>query len=159
MIRFAVLLALALNLLSCKDLETKKVSSDDLVQEELKALNMNEVEEYPTFASCENLKDREIRYACFTAEIQRNFQQQLSNKTMIVESEINDTVWLYLSISELGDLSIDEAQIPDTISSQLPQLEGWLKDSLDSLPQITAAHKRGIPVKTTFKMPVVVKVD
>lgn len=78
---------------------------------------------------------------------------------MIVETEINDTVWLYLSISELGDLTIEKAQIPDTIASQLPQLEGWLKDSLDSLPKIIAAHKRGIPVKTSFKMPVVVKVE
>ncbi|PHS02263.1 MAG: hypothetical protein COA80_01430 [Leeuwenhoekiella sp.] len=159
MIRFVVLLALALNLFSCKDLETKKISSDDLVQEELKTLNMNEVEEYPTFASCENLKDQQARYSCFQNELQRNFQLQLSNKTMIVETEINDTVWLYLSISELGDLTIENAQIPDTIASQLPQLEGWLKDSLDSLPQIIAAHKRGIPVKTSFKMPVVVKVE
>ncbi|PHQ30007.1 hypothetical protein [Leeuwenhoekiella nanhaiensis] len=159
MIRFVVLLALALNLFSCKDLETKKISSDDLVQEELKTLNMNEVEEYPTFASCENLKDQQARYSCFQNELRTNFQRQLSNKTMIVETEINDTVWLYLSISELGDLTIEKAQIPDTIASQLPQLEGWLKDSLDSLPKIIAAHKRGIPVKTSFKMPVVVKVE
>lgn len=159
MIRCVVLLALALNLWSCKDLETKKVSSDDLVQEELKALNMAEVEEYPTFESCENLTDQQERYNCFQNELQSNFQRQLSNKTMIVESEINDTVWLYLSISELGDLTIDDAKIPDTIASQLPQLEVWLKDSLDSLPKIIAAHKRGIPVKTSFKMPVIVKVE
>ena len=88
-----------------------------------------------------------------------NFQRQLSNKTIIVESELNDTIWLYLSITELGDLSIDRTEIPDTIAVQLPELERWLKDSLDSLPQISAANKRGIPVKTAFKMPVIVKVD
>ena len=159
MIRLLVLLALAFNLLACDNVETKKVSSKDLVQEELKAINMNEVEEYPTFASCNGLNDQQARYACFKAELKRNFQQQLSQKTIIVETELDDTIWLHLSISDKGELKIDAAEIPDTIATQLPELELWLKDSLDSLPKITAAYKRGIPVKTAFKMPVVVKVE
>ena len=159
MFRFSVLLAFALCLTGCKDLETKKVSSEVLAEEELKAINMNEVDEYPSFATCDSIEDQEARYQCFKTELALNFQRQLSNKTIIVESELNDTIWLYLSITELGDLSIDRTEIPDTIAVQLPELERWLKDSLDSLPQISAANKRGIPVKTAFKMPVIVKVD
>ncbi|HBT08721.1 MAG: hypothetical protein ABGW88_14985 [Leeuwenhoekiella sp.] len=159
MFRFSVLLAFALCLTGCKDLETKKVSSEVLAEEELKAINMNEVDEYPSFAACDSIEAQEARYQCFKTELALNFQRQLSNKTIIVESELNDTIWLYLSITELGDLSIDRTEIPDTIAVQLPELERWLKDSLDSLPQISAANKRGIPVKTAFKMPVIVKVD
>jgi len=159
MFRFSVLLAFALCLTGCKDLETKKVSSEALAEEELKAINMNEVDEYPSFATCDSIETQEARYQCFKTELALNFQRQLSNKTIIVESELNDTIWLYLSITEFGDLSIDRTEIPDTIAVQLPELERWLKDSLDSLPQISAANKRGIPVKTAFKMPVIVKVD
>ena len=150
MFRFSVLLAFALCLTGCKDLETKKVSSEVLAEEELKAINMNEVDEYPSFATCDSIETQEARYQCFKTELALNFQRQLSNKTIIVESELNDTIWLYLSITELGDLSIDRTEIPDTIAVQLPELERWLKDSLDSLPQISAANKRGIPVKTAF---------
>ncbi|WP_370176330.1 hypothetical protein [Leeuwenhoekiella palythoae] len=159
MFRFLVLLAIAVCVTGCKDLETKKVSSEVLAEEELKAINMSEVDEYPSFESCDTLEDQNARYQCFKTELALNFQRQLSNKMVIVESELNDTIWLYLSISEVGNLNIDRAEIPDTIALQLPELERWLKDSLDSLPQISAANKRGIPVKTAFKMPVVVKVD
>ncbi|MFI8377340.1 hypothetical protein [Leeuwenhoekiella sp. NPDC079379] len=159
MIKLRLLLALAFLITSCKDLETQKVSSDVLVQEELKTIKMNEVEEYPSFAVCDSLKDQDSRYQCFKAELALNFQRQLSNKTIIVETELNDTIWLYLSISERGDLKIERVEIPDTIALQLPELELWLKDSLDSLPKITPANKRSIPVKTAFKMPVLVKVD
>ena len=159
MIKLGFLLAFALCISGCKDLETQKVSSDVLVQEELKTINMNEVDEYPSFSTCDSLQDQEERYQCFKTELALNFQRQLSAKTIIVETELNDTIWLYLTISEHGDLKIERAEIPDTIASQLPELELWLRDSLDSLPEITAANTRGIPVKTAFKMPVLVKVD
>ncbi|MDP5044614.1 MAG: hypothetical protein NWQ06_06510, partial [Leeuwenhoekiella sp.] len=116
MIKLRLLLAFALCITSCKDLETQKVSSDVLVQEELKTIKMNEVEEYPSFAICDSLQDQDSRYQCFKAELALNFQRQLSNKTIIVETELNDTIWLYLSISELGDLKIERVEIPDTIA-------------------------------------------
>ena len=159
MVKLRLLLAFVLCFTSCKDLETQKVSSDELVQEELKTIKMNEVEEYPSFAICDSLINQELRYQCFKTQLALNFQRQLSNKPIIVETELNDTIWLYLSISEVGDLKIERVEIPDTIALQLPELELWLKDSLDSLPRITPANKRSIPVKTTFKMPVLVKVD
>ena len=91
MFRFSVLLAFALCFAGCKDLETKKVSSEVLAEEELKAINMNEVDEYPSFATCDSIEDQEARYQCFKTELALNFQRQLSNKTIIVESELNDT--------------------------------------------------------------------
>ncbi|MEH6656958.1 hypothetical protein [Leeuwenhoekiella marinoflava] len=159
MVRNLVLLAFAVWVTGCKDIETKKVSSDTFLKEELKNLNMNEVEEYPSFASCDSIEGQDAVYECFKTELALNFQRQLSAKTIIVESELNDTIWLYLSISDLGDLKIEQTEIPDTIAKQLPQLESWLKDSLDSLPKIYPAHKRGIPVKTMFKMPIVIQVE
>ena len=159
MVRNLVLLAFAVWVTGCKDIETKKVSSETLLQEELKNINMNEVEEYPSFASCDSAEGQQAVYECFKTELAVNFQRQLSAKTIIVESELNDTIWLYLSISDLGDLKIEQTEIPDTIAKQIPQLERWLKDSLDSLPKIYPAYKRGIPVKTMFKMPVVIQVE
>lgn len=140
-------------------METKKVSSKTFLEEELKSIDMTEVDEYPTFEACDWSQEKNERYQCFQEKLASNFYEQLQTKTMIFDKKIHDTIWLHLSVSEQGILQVESAQISQVINRNVPELETWLSQSLDSLPQVHPAIKRGIPVKTTFKMPVIIEVD
>ena len=72
---------------------------------------------------------------------------------------INDTLYIYLEITKEGEPQIDSVKVDTTVTYQLPDIEDWLRQSIDSLPKIYPASKRGIPVSTVFKMPVVVKAE
>jgi hypothetical protein len=50
-------------------------------------------------------------------------------------------------------------KIDSVLSNQLPLLENKLIEGLDSFQPIAPAYKRGIPVKTSFKLPIIIKTD
>tara|TARA_Y100000815_G_scaffold275789_1_gene317695 strand:+ start:12685 stop:13179 length:495 start_codon:yes stop_codon:yes gene_type:complete len=144
---------------ACKDIETKKISSEDFLQEDLKEIDMRNVDDFPTFVSCDSLLRKEQKWDCFQRKLALNFQESLKRKVIVVEEEIQDTVWLQLAVDAEGTPSIEKFDIPEKVSENLPQLKTWLTESLDSLPKIHSAIKRSIPVKTSFKVPVVVRVE
>ncbi|MEH6406925.1 MAG: hypothetical protein V7767_06580 [Leeuwenhoekiella sp.] len=150
-----VLLALS----GCKDIETKKVSSDTFLKEELKTINMSELDEYPTFESCDYLQNKEEKWVCFEQKLASNFYEYIQSQNLVFTQQLQDTVWINLAVSAKGEVIINRILIPVAITQDVPQLDGWLHQSLDSLPKIYPAIKRGIPVKTTFKLPVVIQVN
>ena len=62
-------------------------------------------------------------------------------------------------ISETGILSLMEAKIDSVTLHEIPNIKELLKNSLDSLPEIYPAIKRGQQVKTAFTLPVIIQVD
>ncbi|MGB3775514.1 MAG: hypothetical protein WA951_09685, partial [Leeuwenhoekiella sp.] len=88
-----------------------------------------------------------------------NFREYLATKILVFSEPIRDTIWLDLSITADGEAQINTVKIPDSLKKQIPQMKEWLHQSLDSLPEIYPAIKRGIPVRTAFKMPVIIKVE
>ena len=58
-------LLLLLLCLGCQNFETKKISSDEIIQEELKEFNWQEVEVYPSFKECESFTETQEKKTCF----------------------------------------------------------------------------------------------
>jgi hypothetical protein len=52
-----------------------------------------------------------------------------------------------------------EAKIDSVTLHEIPNIKELLKNSLDSLPEIYPAIKRGQQVKTAFTLPVIIQVD
>lgn len=157
--RFLFMFLLLFSLAGCREMETKKVSSETILAKELREIDMKEVDEYPTFAGCDSLEVRSERRSCFENGLSANFQQFLATKILVFSEPIRDTIWLDLSISASGEAEINAVKIHDSLAQKIPQMQEWLYQSMDSLPKIYPAIKRGIPVRTTFKMPVVIKVE
>lgn len=143
----------------CRDMETKKVSSETVLAEELKGIDMKEVDEYPSLVGCDSLPERAARRSCFERGLSHNFQRYLATKILVFSDPIRDTIWLDLSITASGEAEINAIKISDSLEQQIPEMKQWLHQSMDSLPKIYPAIKRGIPVRTAFKMPVVIKVE
>ncbi|MFV8226419.1 hypothetical protein [Christiangramia aquimixticola] len=154
----ALLLVFILILTSC-NFETKKISSEEVLEQESRSLNWKEVDEYPAFENCKNKTGLAEAKNCFENQVATTIYTFLANQQPVVTESIHDTIFLYLEITKEGKPQIESMTIDTTITRQLPEIEQWLKQSIDSLPKIYPANKRGIPVSTMFKMPVVVKAE
>lgn len=154
-----LLLVLFIIFASCEDFQTRKISSEEILSEETRELNWHEVDQYPAFEECRRIVEAEAAKTCFGNKVSRYFYAHLETKRPVVTTALDDTLYLYLKISEKGIPVIDSMEIDSLVIQELPKIKDWLTQSVDSLPKIYPATKRGIPVVTTFKMPVVIKAE
>ncbi len=157
--RKPLLLLLLLILTNCKDFETKKITSEEVLYQESRSLNWKEVDEYPAFENCKSIKEIEKARNCFETTVANFIYAYLIKKQPIVTQSIDDTLFLYLEISKSGKPIVDSVSVDTLITNQLPELELWIKQSVDSLPKIYPAIKRGVPVSSVFKMPILIKAE
>ncbi|MCL6219500.1 hypothetical protein [Zunongwangia pacifica] len=157
--RWSFFSALALILISC-NFETKKISSEEVLEQESKSLNWKEVDEYPAFEECQQETELIAARNCFETAVAKNIYAYLEQQQPVVSKSIDDTIYIYLEVTKTGKPEIDSiSAIDSTVTNQLPKIENWLRESIDSLPKIYPASKRGIPVSTAFKMPIVIKAE
>ena len=78
---------------------------------------------------------------------------------MVAVREVYDTLKVNFEISSSGQLSILEIKMDSLLQKEFPDLEMWILQSIDSLKPVAPAYKRGIPVKTQFTLPVIIKTN
>ncbi|HET8753652.1 MAG TPA: hypothetical protein VFM59_04755 [Salinimicrobium sp.] len=144
---------------ACNNFETKKVTSEEILSQETQQLNWHEVDQYPAFEECKDIMEVEAAKTCFGNKIASYIYARLDQKKPVVTDALHDTLLLNLNISEKGIPSIDSVEIDSVTAHHLPKLRQWLQESIDSLPPIFPASKRGIPVSTKFKMPIVITAE
>lgn len=157
--RTAFLLLILMILASCERFETKKISSEEILSEETRDLNWNEVDQYPAFQECRNITEIESAKACFGQKVAGSVYARIEEKQPVVSEVLHDTLLLHLRISEKGVPTIDSMEIDSIVTYHLPEIDDWLRESIDSLPRVYPATKRGIPVATKFRMPVVIRAE
>ena len=64
---------------------------------------------------------------------------------------------LSFSVSEKAQISILQMQMDSLLQKDFPHLQDSLHYSLEALQLVAPAYKRGIPVKTQFMLPIIVK--
>lgn len=154
-----ILLPAFLLLLGSCNFETKKISSEEVLELESQTLNWKEVDQYPAFEDCQDETELTAARDCFEREVAENVYAYLAKQQPVVTEAINDTLLLYLKINKEGRPEIDSVEIDSTTTKQLPEIRSWLTQSIDSLPKIYPASKRGVPVSTVFKMPILIKAE
>ncbi|TXD81039.1 hypothetical protein ESY86_19525 [Subsaximicrobium wynnwilliamsii] len=146
-------------LMSCDYFDKKKVNTEQLLQEELKTFNWKDVDEYPSFDSCDSAVEKADKKACFESTLRAILNKNLANQTIIVSEDINDTVFLKITIDRHGVFAINSILSTKRLETEIPQLDSLLRSSLDSLPKIYPAIKRSQQVATQFTLPVLVQIQ
>jgi hypothetical protein len=146
-------------LVSCNYFDVKKTTSDAILNEELKTFNWNEVDDYPSFASCHDDVSKEEKKVCFQNTLTAIITNKFKRDTIVVSQNIDDTIYIKFQISETGILSLLETKVDSITLQEIPNINELLTNSLDSLPKIYPAIKRGQQVKTTFTLPVIIRVN
>ena len=146
-------------LTSCNYFEKKKVHTEDILKEELQTFNWNDVDEYPTFSSCDTTSGKEQKRQCFENTLLEILNTNLSRQNIVVSKDVNDTIVLTITIDSKGNFKIDDLKISEFTKEQIPEIDSLLIRSFDSLPKIYPAIKRSQQVTTQFSLPVVVKIN
>ena len=155
-VRFVIF---CLILTSCNYFNVKKTSSEEILKDELQSFNWNDVDEFPTFTSCDTSTTKQGKKSCFESTLANHILNKLSQEKLIVSHDLNDTILIEFKLSEKGEISILNMKIEENILNVLPKLEEQLIASIDSLPEIFPAIKRGQQVTTQFKLPLIIKAN
>ena len=144
---------------SCQFFETEKVSSEKIFKDEVKSIDWKDIDSYPSFSNCENAIEKPQQKDCFINTISTQLYKSISHEGLVATRDVYDTVRVNFQVSSKGELSIVEVKMDSTLRREFPNLETWILQSIDSLSPVAPALKRGIPVKTQFTLPVIIKTN
>ena len=144
---------------SCQYFDRKVPSEDVLLKEQLKEINWSEIDEYPTVVDCEKITDETQRKQCFFEFLTQTIQQKLDIDTLVSLLPKLDTIEVKVTVFP-NSLVTFEPQFPkDSVAYDTIKIDSILRSRLIDFPKIKPAIKRGIPVKTQFILPVILKIE
>lgn len=152
-----LLILIALSLLGCKKFETKKLSSTDIVEEEIKHIDWKNLDSYPSLKTCEDITIESNRKQCFENELSKHIFEVLASHEVSLKDSIREELELKIFISNQGEATLEKVLISEELQQQIPELEDWLNEAISTLPEIYPAEKRGVPVSSNFKLPLVIQ--
>jgi len=134
-------------------------SQKELLQKELKAINWKEVDEYPSFVDCEKVDDKIQRQNCFFQYLTELIQDKLSSDTLSILYPELDTIEVKVTIFPDAKMEFEPQFPKDSVAYDTIKIDSILSARLIDFPKVNPAIKRGIPVKTQFILPVILKVE
>ena len=146
-------------LFSCELNINKKISVDEILDEEWKTFNWSDVDEYPSFSTCDSLSSLSSKKECFIFTLSNQISVDLISNTKTVNRIIQDTVILKFTISKDGEIDFDELIVDESIIDLRSLIDLSFKSSIKKLPKIFPAIKRGQQVNVKFSLPIYVSTE
>lgn len=144
---------------SCDYFNVKKTTSEAILEEELKTFSWNEVDVYPTFSSCDSTLIKAEKRVCFESTLSNYILESLQQQRIVVSQDVKDTIIIAFEVSNEGELSLTEIKVSKLTEREIPEITTKISESLEHLPKIYPAIKRGQQVKTAFKLPLEILVN
>ena len=141
--------------ISCNWFVSREEKTQKLVNQEMHDINWNEIDKYPLFDNCDELRSKKGQRKCFEETFILHFSVIINEFKFESNSDINDTVNVDFLIDRNGELSILNIEKNTKIKNQIPGFNAIIIQGFKELPAIAPALKRGIPVATKFRIPIV----
>ncbi|MES2411343.1 MAG: hypothetical protein V4535_07845 [Bacteroidota bacterium] len=142
---------------SCQYFEKKVPNEQELLDKQMREINWNEVDEYPSVADCEKLTDANQRKQCFFEFLTAEIQQKLSIDTLSTLFPKLDTIEVKVTVLPNATMEFQPQFPKDSVAYDTIKIDSILRVRLVGFPKVNPAIKRGIPVKTQFVLPVIIK--
>ncbi len=118
------------------------------------------VDVYPLFHECNNCDTNEKQNLCFENELIKKLESSMNKHNLKASRPFKETIYADLLVDSSGNISLIKLQSTSKIKEEIPTFDSIFKYTIAHLPTlIQPSIKRGIPVKTQFKLPVVVSVN
>jgi len=143
---------------SCDFFKKPVVTEEELVAQEKESINLNTVDEFPSFSNCDSL-EKEQQKNCFFQTLTDQIYEQLTQNNLLVTKTIKDTIQVELYIDTLGIVNVIDIQKNAVTAKYIPSIDSLIKVSTENLPKASPAYKRGIPVQTKFILPIILNVE
>jgi hypothetical protein len=145
-------------LISCQYFD-KVPSKDELLEKELKAINWSEVDEFPSVPDCDTIPGKPGQQTCFFEYLTRQIQSRLDIDAMSHLYPELDTIEVRVTVFPDSTLSFQPQFPTDSVAYDTIRIDSILHARLADFPKVNPAIKRGIPVKSQFILPVILKVE
>ena len=142
---------------SCQYFEKKVPSEKELLQKELKSINWKEVDEYPTVTECETINDKKQRQKCFFDVMSQLIQEKLNVDSLSILYPDLDTIQVKVTVFPNSKMKFELEFQKDSVAYDTIRIDSILHARLVDFPKVNPAIKRGLPVKTQFILPVIIK--
>ena len=154
------LLFLFLAIQSCQYFEKQVPDEKELLEQELKKINWDEVDEFPSVLQCDTIKDAEIKRQCFFDYLAQTIQERIGIDTLRIEYPEIDTINVKITINTDSSLQFETQYTNDSIAlADKTKIDSILMSRLSDFPKVEPAIKRGVKVKTQFVLPVIIKME
>lgn len=154
-----ILLLLLFILNSCQYFDKQVPSEKELLQKELNTINWNEVDEYPSFVDCNKMDSKVARQQCFFQYLTTLIQEKISIDTLSNLYPELDTIQVKVTVFPDSSMQFQPQFPKDSVAYDTIKIDSILHARLVNFPKVSPAIKRGIPVKTQFVLPVIIKVE
>lgn len=144
---------------SCAFFETERISSEEVLEEELKSFDWSDIDTYPSFPNCDGIMEKGEQRGCFETTILSSVQEQLALGKWVTSHPLNDTLFLHLRVDTAGTLTMEPVHLDSLVKVSLPKMDSLLEQGILQLPEMAPAYKRGIPVHSKFILPVVINTE
>ena len=154
------LLFLLLAIQSCQYFEKQVPDEKELLKQELKKINWDEVDEFPSVLQCDTIKDAAIKKQCFFDYMAQTIQERIGIDTLRIEYPKIDTINVKITINTDSSLQFETQYTNDSIALvDKTKIDSILMSRLSDFPKVEPAIKRGVKVKTQFVLPVIIKME
>ena len=154
------LLFLLLAIQSCQYFEKQVPDEKELLEQELKKINWDEVDEFPSVLQCDTIKDAEIKRQCFFDFLAQTIQERIGIDTLCIEYPEIDTINVKITVNPDSSLQFETQYPNDSIAlADKTKIDSILTSRLSDFPKVEPAIKRGVKVKTQFVLPVIIKME
>lgn len=154
-----ILFFLFLSVISCQYFEKQVPDEKELLEQELKKINWDEVDEFPSVLQCDTIKDAEIKKQCFFDYLAQTIQERIGIDTLQMLYPEMDTIEVKVIINPDASLQFEPQFSKDSFAYDKTKIDSILTARLSDFPKVEPAIKRGIKVKTQFVLPVIIKVE
>jgi len=142
---------------SCQYLGGEVPSKKELLDKELNAINWNEVDEFPYFSECDKIKDESLQKQCFFEFLTQTIQEKLTSDTLASLYPELDTIEVKVTVFPNSTMKFEPQFPKDSTAYDTIKVDSILQSRLVNFPKVYPATKRGLPVKTQFILPVIIK--
>jgi hypothetical protein len=140
-------------LLSCKTESEKREEASQQAMERFEQLDTFSVDSYPQFKGCDEI---DTTSHCFYKHLHQLITDRLTTDTLQVAIAKKDSLVATFTVSELGRIQYDSiAYCARHLDQQF--MDSTLRRKLVNLPVIDSAIKQGVPVSSSYLVPVVVQ--
>ncbi len=153
--QFFIIIFCAFLLLSCSYFENKYKKEE--IQAVDTIIDFNSIDSFPLFPACDSIPSEEKQKICSQIKLSEHIYASLKAHQFITENNVNDTIFIKLEVSKNGEVSLVHIKSSTLIQQEIPELDSLIMDGIKTLPILKPGIKRGMPVKTAFSLPIILK--
>ena len=122
-------------------------------------IDTSTVDVFPSFSVCDTIIHKEKKVNCFRETIHKEITRSLVEEEIKVKKTVDETIEVVITVHSDHRLTLTSLVASEYLLMIIPDFEARIKKSLQKLPKVRAATKRGIPVTSEFKLPIRVTLD